>query len=114
LKTFDHGLSALQEIGQLEQKLMPALFKSNQKSFLKVPIKPESMPELPDPADKKQLPDPNAWIYSAYERLRSKIADCVKPLDDYLKTFDKFNAEYKLDPLAVIAQFDNPDDPKDS
>jgi hypothetical protein len=77
LKTFDHGLSALQEIGQLEQKLMPALFKSNQKSFLKVPIKPDSMPDAPDPADKRQLPDPNAWIYSAYEKLRSKIADCV-------------------------------------
>jgi len=114
LKTFDHGLAALQEIGQLEQKLLPTLFKSNQKSFLKVPVKPDTMPDSPDPNDKKQLPDPNTWIYVAYQKLRSRIAECVDPLDAYLKTFDKFNAEYKLDPEAVIKQFDNPEDPKDS
>jgi hypothetical protein len=72
------------------------------------------MPDTPDPNDKKLLPDPNTWIYVAYQKLRSRIAECVDPLDAYLKTFDKFNAEYKLDPDAVIANFDNPDDPKDS
>lgn len=102
-KTFDHGLSALQEIGQLEQKLLPTLFKSNQKSYLKVPVKPTEMPESPDPNDKKQLPDPNTWIYIAFAKLRSKIAECVEPLEKYLKTFTRFDGEYKLDPEKTIA-----------
>jgi len=67
LKTFDHGLSALLEIGQLEQKLLPHLFKSNQKLHLKVPVKPPWMPDVPDKNDKRALPDENTWIYVAFE-----------------------------------------------
>jgi hypothetical protein len=66
LSTFDNGLKALNEVVLLEQKLLPQLFKSNQKMYLKVPIKPESMPDKPDPNDKRQLPDPNTWIYEAF------------------------------------------------
>jgi hypothetical protein len=80
LKTFDHGLSALLEIGQLEQKLLPHLFKSNQKAFLKVPVKPESMPIFPDPKSPRSLPDENTWIYEAYVKLRSKINESLEPL----------------------------------
>lgn len=62
------------------------MFKSNQKMYLKVPVKPETMPEKPDPLDKKQLPDPNTWIYEAYTKLRNKISEAIDPLDEYLKT----------------------------
>jgi hypothetical protein len=44
LKTFEKGLSSLSDITQLEQKLLPHLFKSSTKMFLKVPVKPEEMP----------------------------------------------------------------------
>lgn len=54
--------------------------------YLKVPVKPETMPEKPDPLDKKQLPDPNTWIYEAYTKLRNKISEAIDPLDEYLKT----------------------------
>lgn len=81
LKTFENGLLALQEIPQLEQKLMPHLFKSNQKTSLKVPVKPSSMPEAPDRADKKALPDENTWVYQEYQRLQSKVYECIEPLE---------------------------------
>ena len=63
LKTFESGLVELQEIPQLEQKLMPHLFKSNQKMHLKVPVKPTEMPQPPSKEDKKALPDENTWVY---------------------------------------------------
>ena len=55
--------------------------------YLKVPVKPESMPEAPDPANKKLLPDENTWVYEEYNRLRQKIAETVDPLVQYLETF---------------------------
>jgi hypothetical protein len=63
---FDQGLLALQEIPLLEQKLMPHLFKANQKMYLKVPVKPNEKPEDPDPENKKLLPDENAWVYEEF------------------------------------------------
>jgi hypothetical protein len=46
-----------------------------------VPVKPEEMPEAPDPNDKKALPDPNAWIYQSYSKLRAKIVETIEPLE---------------------------------
>lgn len=66
MKIFDSGLEALMNVQLLEQKLLSQLFKSNQKNFLKVPVRPTEMPEKPDPNDKRQLPDENTWIYQAY------------------------------------------------
>jgi len=114
LKLFDEGLNALKQVVLLEQKLLPQLFKSNQKLYLKVPQKPESRPELPDPADKKQLADPNTWIYEAYDRLRSKITDTIEPLDEYLKTLNKYKVEFKLDPIAIIKTMDDEDNPPEA
>lgn len=113
LKTFDHGLAALMEISQLEQKLLPHLFKSNQKLHVKVPVKPPWMPDSPDPADKRALPDENAWIYAAYERLEKKISESVEPLQAYLKTLAKYQAEYKLNPAEVIKVLDDDENPAD-
>jgi hypothetical protein len=66
MKIFDSGLESLMNVQLLEQKLLSKLFKSNQKNFLKVPVRPTEMPEKPDPNDKRQLPDENTWIYQAY------------------------------------------------
>lgn len=114
LKTFDSGLTALQEITQLEQKLMPHLFKSNQKMHLKVPVKPDCLPEKPDPANKKLLPDENTWVYEEYDRLRRRISETVEPLCDYIATFKAFQEEYKLDPEKLIAELDDPENPPDA
>ena len=113
LETFKKGLSSLSDITQLEQKLLPHLFKSSTKMFLKVPVKPEEMPEKPDPENKKLLPDENAWVYEEFMRLRSKIFESVDPLADYLKTYDQFQSDYNLDPDAEIAKMDDEENPSE-
>mmetsp|Transcript_9535 Transcript_9535/g.9122 ORF Transcript_9535/g.9122 Transcript_9535/m.9122 type:complete len:139 (-) Transcript_9535:3123-3539(-) len=50
---FDNGLKSLQEISQPEQKLLPNLFKTNIKMFLKATVRPDFKPEEPDPNDKR-------------------------------------------------------------
>jgi hypothetical protein len=98
LKTFDHGLSALEQVVLLEQKLLPQLFKSNQKLYLKVPVKPDEMPVKPDPSKKQLLPDPNTWIYEAFDKLRNAVQQIVDPLNQYLDTLKKYKNEYSLNP----------------
>jgi hypothetical protein len=111
MRIFDGGLEALQQVVLLEQKLLPQLFKSNQKMFLKVPTRPSEMPHKPDPNDKKQLPDPNTWIYEAFTKLRTRIMETIDPLDQYLDTLKKYAAEFKLDPVAKIKEMDDEDNP---
>ena len=81
--------------------------------FLKVPVKPEEMPEKPDPENKKLLPYENAWVYEEFMRLRSKIFESVDPLADYLKTYDQFQSDYNLDPDAEIAKMDDEENPSE-
>ena len=78
--------------------------KSNQKMYLKVPVKPNQMPEAPDPENKKLIPDENTWVYKEYQRLQSKVYECIEPLEQYIETFKVYKDEYKLDPDEVIAQ----------
>ena len=82
---------------------MPHLFKSNMKMELKVPTKPATMLEAPAPEDKKKLPDENTWVYKEYQRLQSKIYECIEPLEQYIETFKVYRDEYKLDPRKEIA-----------
>lgn len=70
---FDNGLKALQEISQPEQKLLPHLFKTNIKMFLKATVRPDFKPDEPDTNDKKALPDENAWVFDAYFKLRESL-----------------------------------------
>ena len=72
--------------------------------FLKVPVKPSELPEAPDPADKKALPDENTWVSEEYQRLMKKVYECTEPLDKYIDTFKIYKDEYKLDPDQVIAE----------
>lgn len=102
---FKQGLGALQEKEQLEQKLMPHFFKQNQKVFLKVPVLPDEKPRVPDNSSgKRELPDENTWVWDQYERLCKEINKSVKPLEDYLDTYKKYNKEFMWDPEKEISQ----------
>ena len=114
LKTFDHGLSALEQVVLLEQKLLPQLFKSNQKLYLKVPVKPYEMPVKPDPSKKQLLPDPNTWIYEAFDKLRNAVQQIVDPLNQYLDTLKKYKNEYSLNPQEIIANLDDDENPPEA
>jgi len=114
LKIFDDGLEALTSVVLLEQKLLPQLFKSNQKLHLKVPMRPKERPIVPDPADKRLLPDPNTWIYEAYQKLNSRLSETLAPLEQYLATLKKYSAEFKLDPQAIIKVFDDEENPPEA
>ena len=81
------------------------------KTFLKATVRPLFKPEDPDVRDKKTLPDENAWVYSNYHELTSKFDEAVEPLNDYIKTYAKYDKEYKLDPAAVIKKLDDDENP---
>ena len=62
------------------------------------------MPDVPDRSEKKALPDENTWVYQEYQRLQSKVYECIEPLEQYIDTFKVYKDEYKLDPDKEIAQ----------
>lgn len=108
---FDKGINNLKDIPSPEQKLLPHFFKSNVKSYLKSTSRPLYKPEDPDVKDKRQLPDENAWIYDLYQTLTSRFDESVEPLNAYIKTYSKYDKEYKLDPVAVIKKLDDDENP---
>jgi len=72
--TFKTGMEALKEKEQLEQKLLPHLFKTNQKVYLKVPMLPAEKPEKPlNNGGRREMPDENTWVWEQYERLCEEI-----------------------------------------
>jgi dynein heavy chain len=81
--------------------------------FLKVPVKPEELPDVPDPTNKKLMRDENEWVYEAYMKLRTRIFESVDPLNLYLATYDQFLSDYNLDPDKEIAIMGDESDPKD-
>lgn len=110
LTIFEAGIKSLQEINQVEQKLLPHLFKSNQKLFLKAVIKPDYRPADPNPDDPRELADENTWVFDEYDKLRTCITEIIEPLDKYILTYDRFENEYKFDPEAEMAKYDNEED----
>lgn len=108
---FDNGLKALQEISQPEQKLLPHLFKTNIKMFLKATARPDLKPDVPDQNDKKAILDENSWVFDAYFKLRDRLEEAIKPLEDYIHTYSRYDKEYKLDPAAIIKKLDDDDNP---
>ncbi len=108
---FDKGINNLKDIPSPEQKLLPHLFKSNVKSYLKATVRPLYKPEDPDPKDKRALPDENAWIYDLYHTLTHRFDEAVEPLNQYIKTYAKYDKEYKIDPAAVIKKLDDDENP---
>lgn len=79
--------------------------------YLKVTHRPDYKPDDPEPGDKKGLVDENAWVFDAYIDLRENLEKAVKPLHEYIKTYNKYEKEYKLDPESYVKQFDDNDNP---
>jgi beta-mannanase len=77
--------------------------------YLKAIQLPKYRPIDPDPNDKSQLPDDSTWLYDEYDTMRNKITDIIEPLDKYIETYAKFEAEYNFNPDAEIAQFEDPE-----
>lgn len=90
LSIFDAGVKSLQEINQVEHKLLPNLFKSNEKQYLKATVRPDYRPEEPDPDNKRELPDPNTWVFDEYDKLRDCVTKIIDPLEAYCKTYERF------------------------
>lgn len=110
MNIFNDGIKSLQEIPQVEQKLLTDLFRSNTKMYLKACVKPTTKPMDADPEDPTKMPDPNAWVYEAYMRLSETIAKIIEPLDKYFLTFEKYQKENDtLDPEKVLKELDEMD-----
>jgi hypothetical protein len=43
--------------------------------------------------------------------MRERLEESIKPLDEYIGTYNKYNAEYKIDPTAYINKLDDDDNP---
>jgi dynein heavy chain, axonemal len=109
LAIFDAGIKSLQEINQVEQKLLPHLFKSNAKMFLKSTHRPDYRPEEPNPEDKRELPDENTWVFDEFDKLRDCVTKIIDPMKEYKKQYDQYDKEYKFDPDKEMAQYDDPE-----
>jgi len=79
--------------------------------FLKATVRPDLKPDEVDPSDKKSIPDENAWVFDSYFKLRDALEEAIKPLEQYIRTYDKYDKEYKLDPVSVIKKLDDNDNP---
>jgi len=109
LVIFQNGVKSLQEINQVEQKLLPHLFKSNQKMFLKAISLPDYRPEEPDANNKSELPDDRTWLFDEYNRLRESITQIIAPMEAYIETYAKYEKEYQFDPAKEMEQYDDPE-----
>jgi dynein heavy chain, axonemal len=94
----------------VEQKLLPHLFKSNQKNYLKATKIPESRPEEPDAEDPRAMADENAWIYEQKARLMDAISTIIEPMEEYFKTYSKFEKENDmLSPVREMSKYEDPE-----
>lgn len=109
MQIFDSGIETLQEIMQIEHKLMPHLFKKDSPSsqYLKATKRPKTEPVPIDKDDKTQLEDENLWVWEAYKTLRSELMKAIYPMDDFIscKMLNSMkNSEYKLNVDAYIRE----------
>jgi len=84
MQIFDLGIEKLQEISQLEQKLMPHLFKKETGMYLKATTRPRIEPQKADPFDKTIMENENMWVWDAYTHLRSELMRAIYPMDDFI------------------------------
>jgi len=102
LQIFDMGIKSLQEVTQVEQKLLGHLYKNSTKIFLKAAQRPDVAPPQADPEDPRQLPDENQWLWDEYNRLQTALEKSILPLEEFLHTFDNYDEEYRLDVDAYV------------
>lgn len=79
--------------------------------FLKATVRPDLKPDEVDSSDKKSMPDENSWVFNSYFKLNDALEEAIKPLELYIRTYDKYDKEYKLDPAGVIKKLDDNDNP---
>ncbi len=91
---FDKAIDDMQQIMQVEPKVVPHFFKTILKAHLRVPFRPQRRPSGVV-KEKKELED-NAWLDDYYERLRSELVNAVKPLDAYRALYQQYREEYLL------------------
>lgn len=105
LQIMDDGLGALLEIPQLEPILLPKLFKTHGTKVLKAPHRPKTRPVVPD--KKHILPDENTWLWNAYQEIKDMLIQSIKPLDEFIQTFNAFEAENQLNPDQYVSSLDD-------
>ena len=91
---YDKAIDDMQQIMQVEPKVMPHFFKTVLKAHLRVPFRPQKRPSGVV-KEKKELED-NAWLDESYERLRNELVAAVKPLDAYRALYRQYKEEYLL------------------
>lgn len=111
MEVFDEGVKILQNIPQLEPILLKHLFKTHGKKMLKAPVIPNAKPKPIDPNNKRSLPDENTWLWEAFETIRASLEQAIEPLFGYLKTFEKFEKENKLNPDRFVKSLDEGEQP---
>ena len=100
LEIFDNGVTKLQQISQLEPKVLEGLFKKQANLFLKAPIRPKTKPDPNLNPDK--MVDENMWVWELYEQLEKELKRGIEPLQEYLKTYETYKALTTLNPDELI------------
>jgi dynein heavy chain, axonemal len=108
---FEDGVKCLQEIPQLEPRLLHTLFKTHAKKTVKAPIIPQEKPKIPEKSNKKALVDENTWLWDAQQVLIENLERAVEPLDKYVQTFAAFKEENELNPDKYMKTLDDPENP---
>lgn len=75
---------------------------------LKAPVIPVEQPVPPTEKEKREgkLPDDNAWVWNIREDLRELFQRAIKPLDEYLKVYDKFDDVLQLNAKQYVLEIE--------
>jgi dynein heavy chain len=57
------------------------------------------------------LPDENTWLWDAFDTIKSQLEKCIEPLYEYVKTFEQFDGENKLNPDKHVKSLDEGEHP---
>ena len=118
---FDRAAEDLQQISQVEPKVMPEFFKTLLRVDLRVPFRPQKRLQNLNKAeastafklDKKEMED-NKWMDEYYEKLKEGLLKSVKPLEEYKAFFSKYKAEFLLDVEEEKRLMDDQENPMSS
>ncbi len=112
LDIFDKGVNELQQISQLEPKVLEGLFKKQTSLLLKAPIRPKSKPDPSLNPDK--MVDENTWVWELYDLLEKELQRAIEPLQAYNKTYEKYKTLTSLNPDELIQHIGNGGDKGES
>ena len=108
---FDRGINDFLQIPQVEPKLFPHFFKTQTKVFLKSALRPMQHPGIPDPNDKRALPDPNTWVWLLYDALHKAVQKAIRPMYEYLEVYRQFKEVNELNVEEYMTAFDDEENP---